>query len=98
MQEFTTEGLKKRAEQIAKLLQSQNPKPKTELVHANEYQLAIAVVLSAQTTDKKVNQVTPKLFAKYTTWNELALANPVNVEKFIYGVNFHKGKAQRLIL
>lgn len=86
-----------KAEQIAQLLKQQHPSPKTELVHKNEYELAVAVMLSAQTTDKKVNQITPKFFAQYPNWVSLSKAVVKDVEAAIYGVNFHKGKAVRLV-
>jgi len=86
-----------RAKEIAIILKQEHPNPKTELTHKNEYQLAVSVVLSAQTTDKKVNEVTPKLFQKYKSWEELANANLSDVTNLIHGVNFHKGKAERLI-
>src|SRR5687768_427359 len=83
--------------QVAELLLKEHPNPKTELTHENEYQLAVAVMLSAQTTDKKVNQITPGLFKKYKNWEDLANANLVEVQNAIHGVNFHLGKADRLI-
>lgn len=86
-----------RAIQVAKLLKKEHPNPKTELNHQNEMQLAIAVMLSAQTTDKKVNQITTNLFKKYKTWNDFANANLIELQKDIRGVNFHLGKAERLI-
>ena len=88
---------KEQAEKVALLLQKEQPHPKTELTHLDEYQLAIAVMLSAQTTDKKVNQVTPALFAKYPDWEALALGDVTEVAGVIRQVNFHKGKAQRII-
>lgn len=90
-------GLKNRAISVAKLLKAEYPNPKTELDYKNEYELAIAVMLSAQTTDKKVNQVTVELFKKYSGWSDLANAQLVEVQKIIHGVNFHLGKAERLI-
>jgi len=84
-------------EEAAKLLEKAHPNPKTELVHKNEYEMLVAVCLSAQTTDKKVNQITPKLFARYPNWNHLANADLGEMQNVIYGVNFHKGKAERLI-
>ena len=57
-----------RALEVSKLLKKEHPEPKTELDHKNEMELAIAVMLSAQTTDKKVNEVTKDLFKKYKTW------------------------------
>jgi len=88
---------KDKGEKIAKLLKKQYPEPKTELVHRNEYELAVAVMLSAQTTDKKVNQVIPELFKKYSSWEELANGDLSEIQKMIRQVNFHKGKADRLI-
>lgn len=85
------------AEEVAKILKKAYPEPKTELVHANEYQLAVAVMLSAQTTDKKVNQVTPELFKRYPNWEALANANVSEVGQLIRQVNFYKGKAERLV-
>jgi endonuclease-3 len=72
------------------------PNPATELVFSNETQLVVAVMLSAQTTDKKVNQVTAFLFKKYKTWRDFAEADLLALQKDIYGVNFHLGKADRL--
>ena len=89
--------LSKKAEKIAQVLQNSYPSPRTELIHENEYQLAVSVMLSAQTTDKKVNQVTPKLFEKYPNWESLANADVENVASLIRQVNFYKGKADRLV-
>ena len=83
--------------QIAEILQKEYPNPKTELLHKNEYELAVAVMMSAQTTDKKVNQITPNLFKKYPGWLELSKASLPELQADIYGVNFHLGKAERLI-
>lgn len=85
------------AKEVAIKLQKAHPEPKTELVHSDEYQLAVAVMLSAQTTDKKVNQVTPDLFKKYPNWESLANANVSDVGTLINQVNFYKGKAERLV-
>ncbi len=84
-------------EQVAKILKTEHPNPKTELVHTNEYELCVSVMLSAQTTDKKVNQVTPALFKKYPNWKSLASASQDDVAPLIRQVNFHKGKAERLV-
>lgn len=88
---------KELAELVAQRLEEVHPSPETELTHENEYQLAVAVMLSAQTTDKKVNQITPNLFKKYPTWESLSVADLTDLENTIHGVNFHKGKADRLI-
>jgi len=86
-----------RALVIANKIKETYPNPKTELVFANEMQLVVAVMLSAQTTDKKVNQITATVFTKYKTWGDFAEANLLTLQKDIYGVNFHLGKADRLI-
>ena len=86
-----------KAKKIADILKKEYPNPQTELVHKNEYELAVAVMLSAQTTDKKVNQVTPNLFKKYPAWKDLANANLSDVQELIKQVNFYKGKSDRLI-
>jgi len=88
---------KERVDKILSLLEKTYPNPKTELNFENEMQLAIAVMLSAQTTDKKVNEVTKTLFKKYKTWQDFANANVVELQQDLYGVNFHKGKAKRII-
>lgn len=85
------------AKKVANKLQKLYANPRTELDHSNEYQLAVAVMLSAQTTDKKVNQVTPELFKKYPNWESLASAKVIEVGQLIRQVNFYKGKAERLI-
>jgi endonuclease-3 len=87
----------KEGEKIAKIFNSLYPSPKTELIHSNEYQLAVSVMLSAQTTDRKVNQVTPNLFKKYPNWESLANADVYDVQKLIHDVNFYIGKGERLV-
>jgi len=83
--------------EVAKIFKKEYPTPVTELTHEDEYQLAVAVMLSAQTTDKKVNQITPELFKKYPDWYALSRANVGDVQNIIHGVNFHLGKGERLI-
>jgi len=89
--------IKKIAIEIAERLEKNNDSPETELTHSDERELLIAVCLSAQTTDKKVNEVTPELFRRYRNWEELSHADVDDVIKIIRPVNFHKGKADRLI-
>jgi endonuclease-3 len=73
------------------------PDPHSELDFANEYQLLIAVMLSAQCTDKKVNQVTPKLFTTYPTFEALSQAKLSDVEQIIRPINYYKTKSRHLI-
>lgn len=89
--------LKRKRENIIKLLDSLYPSPKSELVFHNHYQMAIAVVLSAQCTDKKVNQVTPLLFRRFPSFALLAKAKASQVEKIIKQVNYYKTKSRNLI-
>jgi endonuclease-3 len=69
----------------------------TELSHENPFQLVIATILSAQTTDKMVNLVTPRLFARYPTAFDLAAADPAEVEAIIKPTGFFRAKTKRII-
>jgi endonuclease-3 len=69
----------------------------TELDHENPFQLLIATILSAQTTDKMVNLVTPKLFGRYPTTFDLAAADPAEVESIVKPTGFYRVKARRII-
>lgn len=69
----------------------------TELVHEDPFQLLIATILSAQTTDKSVNLITPELFRRYPTALDLAAANPAEVEKLIKPTGFFRTKTRRII-
>ncbi len=69
----------------------------TELQYKNAYELVIAVALSAQCTDKRVNLLTPALFAKYPTPQELAVADIEEVKSFINSCSFFNNKAKNII-
>lgn len=80
------------------------PNPKCELIYQKDYQLLMAVVLSAQSTDKRVNSVTPIIFSKYPTLVDLKKANLSDLEEIIRPVGsfrkkavFLKGIATRLV-
>jgi endonuclease-3 len=68
-----------------------------ELDHDGPYQLLVATILSAQTTDARVNTVTPKLFARYPGPDALAAADPEDLEQVILSTGFYKSKAKSLI-
>lgn len=68
-----------------------------ELDHANAYQLVVATILSAQSTDKTINTVTPALFAKYPDARALAKADPAQLEEMIHSTGFFRMKAKNLI-
>ncbi len=69
----------------------------TELTHENPFQLLIATILSAQTTDRSVNLVTPELFRRYPTPEDLAAADPAEVERLIKPTGFFRAKTRRII-
>ena len=69
----------------------------SELEHRNPFQMLIATILSAQTTDRSVNAVTPALFAKYPDAAALAHANPADVERLIKPTGFFHVKAKTII-
>lgn len=73
------------------------PNPRSELDFTDEYQLVVAVMLSAQCTDKKVNEVTPSLFNKYRSFRSLAKASLDDVEAIIRPINYFKTKSKNLI-
>jgi endonuclease-3 len=68
-----------------------------ELDHRNPFELAIATILSAQTTDRVVNSVTPELFARYPTAADLAAADPADVERIIKPTGFFRAKTAAII-
>jgi len=70
---------------------------KCELDYKNDWQLLIAVLLSAQTTDKKVNKITPILFAKYPTLKDLKEANFFELEEIIHPLGLSNNKANNII-
>ena len=74
-----------------------SPNAETELVFDNPYQLLVAVVLSAQCTDKRVNMTTPALFAKYTTVEELAKAEYDELFNIIRSISYPGNKTRHLI-
>lgn len=68
-----------------------------ELVYHSPWELLAATILSAQCTDRRVNQVTPALFARYRTPLEVAQANPAELEVLIKSTGFYKSKTKHLI-
>lgn len=69
----------------------------TELLHENPFQLLIATILSAQTTDRSVNSITPELFRRYPTALDLSAANPSEVEILLKPTGFFRLKTKRVI-
>lgn len=77
--------------------QRSNPSPMTELIHKNGFELLVATILSAQTPDKRVNMVTPNLFKKYSTPEDLAKATPEEIYTYISSVPFGNNKSNHLV-
>ena len=74
-----------------------DPRPRCALDYANPFELLVAVILSAQCTDKRVNLVTPALFSRYPTPAALARAEQGDVEELIRSTGFFRNKAKNLI-
>lgn len=89
--------LKKRAAKVFHTLQKLFPDPKIALKYGNNWELLVAVQLSAQCTDKKVNEVTPALFKKYLKLKDYAEANPREFEKDIHQCGFFRAKTRNIL-
>ena len=76
---------------------SHQPEAETELNYENPYQLLVAVILSAQCTDKRINQVTPKLFERFPTPESLAQSTSDEVFEYIRSVSYPNNKAKHLV-
>jgi len=90
-------GAKARTTATAEFLRELYPDVKCALDHKNAYELLAATILSAQSTDMRVNMVTPTLFAKYPTPADLAVADPSEVETIVQSTGFFRAKTQSLI-
>ena len=85
-----------RADRIRKILQKIYPEAKTQLFHHNPFELLVATILSAQCTDKQVNQVTPVLFKRFKTPAEFARAPLTAIEQLIRPTGFFHNKARNI--
>ncbi len=90
-------ALVRRARRINRELAEVYPYAHPELDFENSFELIVATVLSAQTTDLRVNQTTPALFAKYPTPEDLAAANPEEVEEILRPTGFFRAKTKSVI-
>ncbi len=89
--------LQKRAALVQETLAKKYPVPATHLIAANPWQLLVAVILSAQCTDARVNIVTPNLFSRWPEAKDLALAELADVEEVIRSTGFFRNKAKNII-
>jgi endonuclease III len=90
-------SVKQRVARILLALHRAMPNAKVELDHRNPLQLLIATILSAQCTDRRVNQVTPTLFRRYTEAADYAKADPSELETIIMPTGCYKSKTRSLI-
>jgi endonuclease III len=93
-------GAKQRAAEVVQRLAVEYPGTAKELCalqHVNPYQLLVATILSAQSTDEAVNKITPAFFERYPTPTDLAHANPDDVEELIHASGFFRSKTKSLI-
>jgi endonuclease-3 len=86
-----------RARKIFRLLEAEFGRPACPLHFRTKEQLAVAVILSAQCTDERVNLVTPTLFARFPDMEALARADVREVEKLIYSTGFYRNKAKNIV-
>lgn len=88
--------MKEKIQKISLYLDELYPNPRCELNYTKDYELLLAVMLSAQTTDKRVNQVTAILFQKYPTLHDLKEANLKDIEQIIKPIGTYTKKAKNV--
>ena len=88
---------KERFEKVISWFQKEMPVAETELDYTNPYELLVAVILSAQCTDKRVNQITPELLKRYPTPEKMAEAEPAEVFDYIRSCSYPNNKAKHLV-
>ena len=89
--------MKMTAEEVLDILEKEFPTPESELNYGTKFQLLIAVILSAQTTDIAVNKATPDLFKAYPDARSLAKADKEEVMKYIKTIGLYKNKSKFII-
>ena len=90
--------MKENVNAIIEILKNRYPEAPCALHYASDWQLMIAVRLSAQCTDARVNLVTPHLFAAYPTLEAMAAADISHVEELVHSCGFYKHKAKDIVL
>jgi endonuclease-3 len=88
---------KERYNYILDYFRNKMPKVTTELEFASAYQLLVATLLSAQCTDKRINQVTPALFKRYPSAKEMAEATSDEIFEYVKSVSYPNSKAKHLV-
>lgn len=84
-------------DQITAAFQQHMPIAETELHYGNAFELLVAVILSAQCTDKRVNLTTPALFANYPNAESMAMATPEVIYEYIKSISYPNNKAKHLV-
>ncbi len=87
---------KERFEKVTEFFEESNPFAETELFYSSPYQLLVAVILSAQCTDKRVNLTTPEFFKKFPTPEELASSSPEKILPLIKSISYPNNKSKHL--
>ncbi len=91
------QNLKQKAAALVRELKKLHPDAKIALKYGNNWELLVAVELSAQCTDKKVNEVTAKLFKKYRTLDDYVRAKPSEFENDIHSTGFYRNKTKNIL-
>lgn len=90
--------MKQKTKRVLEVLKEEYPDAKCELNYQTPFQLLVATILSAQTTDKKVNEVTAELFDKYPTVEEFSKLTQEELEGYIKQIGLYRNKAKNLIM
>jgi endonuclease III len=93
----TQRNTRENAAQVAALLAEKWPDAYVELDHRNAFELLVATILAAQSTDKMINTITPALFERYPDPQALAAAEPAEVEPMIFKSGFYRNKAKAIV-
>ncbi len=88
--------IKERYRRVLEIFEETMPVAETELNYENPYQLLVAVILSAQCTDKRVNMITPALFEAFPTAEDMAKATPEEIFPYIRSVSYPNNKSRSL--
>ncbi|MCB0804496.1 MAG: endonuclease III, partial [Bacteroidales bacterium] len=88
---------KERYEKVLNYFEEHNPSPETELSYVNPYELVVAVILSAQCTDVRVNKITPPFFERFPDEQALAKASTEEVYELIKSCSYPNNKSKNLI-
>lgn len=89
--------IKERYQAVLDYFEKNHPQAETELTYRNPFELLVAVILSAQCTDKRVNETTPILFQRFPTANDMASAEVDEVFQYIKSISYPNSKAKHLV-